>query len=456
MRKAFAGILLFCTVCALSQADAQSVTARPIETRELLGNPGMGWESFYQPAAEDETLGGLPSTVMYERFHWTDCEPKPGEYDWTVLDKAVADATASGQTLALRVMALDTSTPKRDASPSWLKDLGCKIHVFRHGGRGRELWTPDFDDAVFLERHIAFIKALGVRYNGRKEISSVDIGSIGLWGEWHMSSAEGAPMPTEENARKIIDAYFEAFPDTPLVMQLDDIAGMKYAAGRGAGWRVDCWGDMGGFSKTWCHMNNMYPQSLERAGAADLWKSAPVALETCWDMRRWADEEWDVDFILEWALDQHATLINNKSRDVPEQYKSKVRDFLLKVGYRFVLRECTFDSEAKPGGTFAWSMKWENIGVAPCYYDYHPAIALASDEGVIVARQALTGTTIKGVLPGEYICNGEMALPSTGFLPGRYKVLAAITDRAGLPAVNIAIEGRRPDGWYEVASLDVK
>lgn len=36
---------------------------------------------------------------------------------------------------------------------------------------------------------------------------------------------------------------------------------LKHAVESGAGWRADCLGDMGGFSKTWCHMRMAYPLS---------------------------------------------------------------------------------------------------------------------------------------------------------------------------------------------------
>jgi len=52
---------------------------------------------------------------------------------------------------------------------------------------------------------------------------------------------------------------------------------LTYAAERGAGWRADCLGDMGGFSKTWCHMCDAYPKLIPEAGVGDLWKTAPVA-----------------------------------------------------------------------------------------------------------------------------------------------------------------------------------
>ncbi len=42
---------------------------------------------------------------------------------------------------------------------------------------------------------------------------------------------------------------FAAFKKTPLLMLIDDDPCLKYATQNGAGWRADCLGDMGGFSK---------------------------------------------------------------------------------------------------------------------------------------------------------------------------------------------------------------
>ena len=81
---------------------------------------------------------------------------------------------------------------------------------------------------------------------------------------------------------------------------------MKYACGRGTGWRADCLGDLGGFSTTWCHMRQGYPAGSPKPNLQDAWKTAPVAWETCWDMRKWAAEGWPLRYIFNYALACHA------------------------------------------------------------------------------------------------------------------------------------------------------
>ncbi|MCD6404342.1 MAG: DUF4832 domain-containing protein [Planctomycetes bacterium] len=432
---------------------ARMLSFRPAETDELFANPGMGWQTFYKAADKDPNLAGLPSSVFYIRYYWADFEKGDGRYDWSVLDGDIEKASRSGQTLAFRVMTTGTN-PRRTFSPSYLEGLGCRIHTFKHGQHG-SFKSPDFNDPVFLEKHLAFIKVLGGRYNAHPGVCLVDIGSIGLWGEWHMSDTGGLAMPTEENALRIIDAWKAAFPDTPLVMQLDYTPGMVHAAGLAMGWRVDCWGDMGGYSENWCHMRNMYPQNIEKAGVEDLWKRAPVALETCWDMRKWVKDGWDIDHILKWALDHHATFINNKSRPVPAELLPKVRKFLLKVGYRFVVRSVTLPTEIAPGGTLAAAIEWENIGVAPCYYDFHPALALADSSGNLAWSKTFSSCTVRGRLPGAFTIHADWRLPQT-LQPGVYRLLVGITDAAGVPRVKIAIDGARNDGWYDVGEITLK
>jgi hypothetical protein len=435
---------------AAAAGQTAVVTVVPAESQELFANPAMGWQTFHANAMGDPDYGTLPSSVMYVRYYWVEFEPKPGEYDWTILDKAIEDATAAGQTVAFRVMTAGTGRPQ-DWSPAWLKDMGARTREYRTGGA--QQWTPDFNDSVFLEKHEAFIEAMGKRYNGRPEVALVDIGSIGLWGEWHMSQTD-VPMPTEENAIRIVEAYKRAFPDTPLAMQLDHIAGMKHAVTRGIGWRVDCWGDMGGFSKTWCHMRAVYPQALRETGSKDAWKRAPVALETCWDMRRWEREKWDLDYILKWALDCHASFINNKSQPVPEAYMPKVKAFLKRVGYRYVVRSATYPGTAAPESSFTVELLWDNVGVAPCYRDYHPAIALADGEGRVVWSQTFAKFSTRDWLPGRMPTTLTASLPKS-VAPGEYTLLAGVAGDDGRPAVRLAIEGRREDGWHSLGRMAV-
>ncbi len=238
-------------------------------------------------------------------------------------------------------------------------------------------------------------------------------------------------------------------------MQLDHIEGMKYAKTLGMGWRVECWGDMGGFSKTWCHMRSLYPQALEKTEAGEVWKTAPVALETCWDMRRWHKEGWDIDYILKWALEQHASFINNKSAPVPEELTEKVQEWLVRIGYRFVLRSASYDAGTTRGSSFKVDLDWENVGVAPCYFDCHPWLALAREDGQVIWQTPVAAFNLRGRLPGRFTGRLDCEIPSD--LPaGDYDLLLSVGTAKDAASVRLAIKSSRADRRYLLGKVSLR
>jgi hypothetical protein len=380
----FWSVALGMAVISIAEDGGGLVTVVPKETDEILANPGMGWETFHHTATQDKNLPSwIPSTVHYARWGWGTLEPEQGKIDYEFLDGVLKETHEAGQKLAFRAMCC-SSYPGRPYHPDWLQDIGGKVVTTRYGD-GPELEVPVLDDPPVLAAHLDFIKRLGARYDGHPDIDHVDLGSVGWWGEWHMSQSTNAPMPTPETQKKIVDAYLSAFQKTPLVMLIGGGEMLRYAVEHGAGWRADCLGDMGGFSKTWCHMRMAYPQRLPQADAVDAWKTAPVAWETCWDMRKWVEEGWSLRFIFDYALALHGSVINNKSAPLPEgeNIRPEVERFLRRLGYRLVLKELKHPEQAKAGETIKVSMKWQNTGSAPCYRPYRVAYRLSNGDGDI-------------------------------------------------------------------------
>lgn len=441
--------IALCWGAAAPAAEGPRVKTTFQETDELLANPGMGWQTFHRFADQDKALAGLPSASAYFRFYWDEIEPKEGQIDFAKLDELLAHAHRAGQKLAFRVMCAGTDR-KPMYVPQWLKDKGCKGFEYRYDGGERRYWVPDMEDPIFQEAHFRLIEELGKRYDGNPDLDLVDLGSVGLWGEWHMSGT-GVEMPTPKTRRAIVDAYLKAFPKTPKVMLIGDEECMRYATHHGCGWRADCLGDMGGFSKTWSHMKNFYLQQVEKTDAGDAWKTAPVAFESCWDMRKWKEEGWDIHYIFDYALRLHCSYVNNKSAPIPDGTRPEVEQFLRKLGYRLVLKEIEHDASARAGRPLAVSLIWENAGVAPPYRDYNIAFRLTGPAETVLQSK----TSVKGWLPGATKLTEELSLPA-GLAPGRYKLAVGVVDPAtGKPAVRLAIPGRTADGWYPATELTV-
>lgn len=452
----------------------EAVTVVPEETDELLSNPGMGWETFHRTRDKDKNLPAwIPSTVHYARWGWGTLEPQPGRIDYAFLDKILKETREAGQRLAFRFMCCST-TRGRPYHPAWLKEVGGKILVCDYGSQ-KGLLIPDLDDLVVLERHLDFIKRLGARYDGHADIDHVDLGSVGWWGEWHMSGSRTGKMPTMENRKKIIDAYVAAFRKTPLLMLVGGGECLTYAAQRGAGWRADCLGDMGGFSKTWCHMRQGYPKYITEAGIGDVWKTAPVAWESCWEMRRWVRDKWPLRFIFNYALALHGSYLNNKSAPLPEgeNVRREIERFLRRLGYRLVLRELKHPKRARASEPLVLAMRWQNVGSAPCYRPYRVAYRLTNKSGY---TKTLIGTvTVEKWMPGSVetftpeffkepadLPLGEIVevvdrvvLPAN--MPaGTFRLsVGVVGEKTSQPVVRLGIKGRAEDGWYPLSELEL-
>jgi len=456
------------------RVNSEVVTVVPAQTDELLANPGMGWETFHRTRDKDKSLPDwIPSTVHYARWGWGVLEPQPGKIDYEFLNGILKETRQAGQRLAFRVMCCSTTRAK-PYHPAWLKEVGGRILVCDYRGQ-KGLEIPDLDDPVVLERHLDFIKRLGARYDGHPDIDHIDLGSVGWWGEWHMSGSRAAKMPTRESRKKIIDAYLAAFRRTPLLMLIGGREWLRYATQRGTGWRADCLGDMGGFSKTWCHMRNAYPSLLKEAGAGEVWKSAPIAWESCWEMRRWVKERWPLRFIFNYALALHGSYLNNKSAPLPEggQVRREIERFLRRLGYRLVLRELKHPRRVRRGEVLNLVMKWQNVGSAPCYRPYRLAYRLTSNNGY--AKTFVGKVTVDKWMPGSIevftdeffrqpadLPLGEVVeVVDRVVLPANMPVgvfrlaLGVVGQRTSEPVVRLGIKGRTEDGWYPLSELEV-
>ena len=177
-------------------------------------------------------------------------------------------------------------------------------------------------------------------------------------------------MPALEVQKKLIDIYFEAFTRTPLLMNFDEEKALTYATSRGAGWRLDCLGDMRTSSDDPyfpAEMLDVYPQQVVRAGIQDVWKRSPVSLESCWVPGYWKEKGWDAKYILDQALRWHVTSVNIKSSAIPQEWKGLFDEFQKRMGYRFVLRRLEYPKVVRAGQMMSIHTWWLNAGVAPVY-----------------------------------------------------------------------------------------
>jgi len=461
--------LYFCFISLLlmaspAAAQTETVIVRPKATDEVLVNPGMGIETFQRfngqalnaglrwseegPTAKLKAEGSPPdfppSSIAYCRWFWEEIEPQQGKVRWEIIDRSLEEARTHGQALAIRLMPYD----ERHPMPKWYRNSGAR-RANRPTDKDGAIWQPDFTDPLYLKYWGELVAAAGERYDGHPYLDSVDVSSIGYWGEgW---SEYMPPFPFQ---KALIDIWLEAFKRTPLLMNFDQERALAYGTQQGAGWRLDCWGDMrdttGG---NWCHMFDLYPEQIVRAGIQDVWQRSPVSLETCWVPGYWKQQGWDVDYILAQALRWHVSSVNIKSSAIPPEWKPLFDDFQKKMGYRFILRRLEYTRSAKAGAMMPLHMWWLNAGVAPVYHPYQLAIQMSSPNESITIKLPVD---VRKWLPGDAVYDGTIYIPAT-LKPGNYRLRVAMLDpRTQQPAIRLAIEGWQADGWYDVGSVGVE
>ncbi len=447
----FAIILLFFQSGCSKDEKQEPGTGELVEYTGFLKIPGVGFQTFFRFEDEDPNMQQMPfeSGSAYFRWMWEQVEPQEGEYNWEFIDHHLARARENGQTLEFRIM-LEWPGEYDVGIPQWLVDKGVKLRLTNCE---EDYYSPDLEDPIIKDHHARLIRALGDRYDGHPDLGSVDIGSVGMWGEWHIY-CHPELMPSREERSAIIDLYYESFPNTPLVALVDDKDGIEYAANKGrSAWRGDCWGNYLPEGSGWNHHANSYWPANKLI--PDAWETGPVALESCGTMKSWYSEGNAITPIVDDAISWHATLAHNKSDYIPEEFKSEIERLVMKLGFRLVLRKIIYEQKVDPGAIYTIKLNWENIGIAPPYRDHRVALRLRDSMDVIHAMY-ISDQSIRGWLPGKKSIEVDYQIPEE-MDAGSYTLeLGLVFHSTPDRTVPIAIEGITDDGWYAVGNIEVE
>jgi hypothetical protein len=419
---------------------APTTTTQFLETRDIFANPHRGWMT--QQRRPGDRPSRVPVSVAYLRVDWADLEPEEGRYNWAVFDGAIAAWRPHGVRIAIRVMTANAHSRGYYSSPKWLFDAGCKGFEYTVGGDDPTSGgvriariEPDYSDPIYLEKHSHFLHALAGRYDGHSRMEFADIGSYGIWGEWHTKH----PAPFEVR-RRIIDMYTENFRRLPLAFMSDDAEGLDYALSKGAGFRRD------GVGSDWHAKNWIGSKKYQNVGGfATAWQHAPAVFEWFGDWEYLKRRGWSFAESVQFMLDNHVTYINDNIGKVPDADVDLVRELERRSGYRFVLRRA--DQSVK-GRELVVTTTWSNVGVAPVYREYYLEVSLV-DESARMAAKA-RGADVRRWFPGDLRTEVRLTAPR-----GTYGVFAAIVDAEGTPSIRLACDAPEEGLRYRIGNVRI-
>ena len=196
----------------------ETVTIRPLRDDAMLLNPGKGWVQYY--GTDKYTKDYI--SVGYTRWPWSVLEPEEGRFNWKAIDDFIRMFKEYGKKTAFGVMSVSTGLGQF-VTPKWVFDAGAAPLAVPDSSSptGKQIIPKTWDDAVFLRKLAAFVRALGMRYDGHPDIAFIDIRSYGNWGEGHigMLDAPGIVLTPPENLQNnYFLPYFRAFPHTQLII----------------------------------------------------------------------------------------------------------------------------------------------------------------------------------------------------------------------------------------------
>lgn len=151
---------------------------------------------------------------MRLRPAWEDVQRSAGNFDWSSIDDLLSLGTQHGKTMGLSVGA-------GIFSPNWVYDAGATKYKLQDGS-GESMPLPW--DSVFQTKWLAFVRAMGQRYDSNPALGYIVISGLGQNVETYLAQtaaderaleALGGPDAWVAAAKKIISAYADAFPTTP-------------------------------------------------------------------------------------------------------------------------------------------------------------------------------------------------------------------------------------------------
>jgi hypothetical protein len=151
---------------------------------------------------------------MRIRPDWSDIQPSSSTFEWSTIDTVLGLGTQYGKTIGMSVAA-------GVVTPQWVYDAGATRYQLQDGSG---LSMPIPWDAAFQTKWLAFIRAMGQRYDGNPALGYIVISGLGQYVETGIAKTDadiaalnalGGPTAWVGAAKQIIAAYAGAFPTTP-------------------------------------------------------------------------------------------------------------------------------------------------------------------------------------------------------------------------------------------------
>ncbi|MGJ8663004.1 MAG: DUF4832 domain-containing protein [Marinicella sp.] len=392
-------------LCFLFIQTAGAAVFNPAPTQDVLDNPHRGFMLWGSNVLAD---GGLPdnlheANIYHAYLPWRMVETADQVFAWAEVEQTYITPIINDHpdaTLVLRLVAdypdgpgsgLDSHYTGGDNNrdyPLFLEQPPYNItgHSYTScNGDGPGI-APDWNDPEFINQAQELITAFGLYFDGDPRITAIQVGLIGLWGEWHQSGCESiAPEALVKNALK--NSYDNAFMQTPLQTRYardPDVLGVEFGFHEDyfPSFTANCiYGfpqcdDSGDWNLEY-GLTNIVPV------ARNNWQVSPISGESPLSSQKntWINDEADVTTVLN---DYHFSFLGPAGKHEEPGNDAAMDRIANQLGYRFQVDDLTIDNPITTGSATIQA-NLSNVGSAPVYIPYHLAIDWVDDSNNIVA-----------------------------------------------------------------------
>jgi hypothetical protein len=412
--------LIFLNLCCFSFVCYSKVYYLT-ETHAPLLNPFKGFYTNVSTKLEDLAL---PQSMAYSGFTWKDLEGnKRNGFNWKHIEKDWAWHTNKNRNIIIRFKVADPWSKDDKDYPDWLKEFNSQHRrYFIDGGTGI---VPNWDSNIFLKEHRRAILALGKRYDKDPRIAWVEVGSYGIWGEWHMYQNEHLSARVESKL-SILNSYIKAFPNKDLVIPFDDSFALEYMIKRGVGVRNDCLGKPDS-NKWFLDSIDNLPKDVKKSMLKDRF----IVGEFCggeqgahFAMKNYKNENMNFIKRSSWSSIGPAggSFLLSDKNEIRELYKS--------LGYRFVLLQSSFNEKVLKGQDLNLKLNLKNHGVASFPKNWTTKIYIKDSEGKILINYSVKdrGWLSSEWKPGIHNLSTTLPLSKLELNSGTYSMFIGIED----------------------------
>lgn len=433
-------------------AAANAATFMPAATTDDLNNPHKGfmmWGTSF--AAGDEGSNYHGASLYHIYVPWREVETADQVFAWDAFEAhhfAPILAVDPQATFVLRLVADYPDGPASGLSrwytggqperhyPLFLEQAPLSISGVSYAncsdsGSGR---TPNWNAPAFATQAQQLIAAFAARYDNDPRITAIQVGLIGLWGEWHQSDCPAnVPVPGNAIKETVRAAYANAFTHARLQTRyprIPDAVGVDFGFHEDyfPSFTASC---LYGFPE--CDDSGDWSMEYGYAhlpAARNNWRVNPISGESPFTAQKnaWINDTADILTVLH---DYHFSFLGPAGKHEDPGNDATLATIKRALGYDFSIAQATVPDTLAQGVPLAWRVDVANRGSAPTYHGFEMRLQLVAANGTVAATLPLAadlkqatpeattryeGTfTLSGVAPGSY----SLRVATVSTTPGR-------------------------------------